>query len=175
MSINQPWHIKGNTYVRMHGCVTAFSSHFPSGNPTIGTSPPPLITVEVNRSICLVCDADGIIAPEINWLRESATLQSNAKDGYNITADSQNVRLSHFVVLDAKSSDSGMYQCTARNFINTTTEDFQISVVSPSECVACSRVHHTTLCVRTYVPYCTVLVLTYTILHGTNIHHTALY
>ena len=100
------------------------------------TSPPPLITAEVGRSICLVCDADGVNDPKVIWMRGAHTLQSQSGNRYNITADRENVRLSHFVVLHTASSDTGSYRCSAQNFINSTTKDFRISVVSRSgECL----------------------------------------
>lgn len=125
-----------------HGgdCGISFSSHvcvylFLSGKPMIVTSPPPLITAEVGRSICLVCDADGINDPEVIWMRGADTLQSHSGDRYNITADRENVRLSHFVVVDTVSSDAGSYQCRAQNFISNATKYFRVSVVSRSgEC-----------------------------------------
>ena len=112
----------------------------------IVTSPPSLVTAEVGRSICLVCDADGVNDPEVIWMRGADTLQSHSGDRYNITADRDNVRLSHFVVLDTASSDTGSYQCSAQNFISNATKDFQISVVSRSgECLRsvpeCQTIH----------------------------------
>ena len=141
--INQPWHVKGNLllcpavllpyhhlcmYVRAYVCT-----YVPlAGNPMIVTYPPPLIAVEANRAICLVCYANSVNDPEVNWLRGNMMLHSESENGYNITADRENVRLSHFVVLSTASADAGMYQCRAENFISSATEDFRISVISPS-------------------------------------------
>ncbi|XP_029473326.1 LOW QUALITY PROTEIN: hemicentin-1 [Rhinatrema bivittatum] len=97
--------------------------------PPVISSPPKEYIVVVDKSVTLVCEANGYPAPDINWY----------KDGQQITESMRRRILSTgalqiaFVQLD----DSGRYTCTAANVAGSSSATMDLTVHTPP------RISHT--------------------------------
>ena len=84
--------------------------------PTITNTAGPSITVKQNHSLKLYCHADGNPQPVITW-----TLLDN-----NQAMDGEDERLK---INSIQNSDSGVYLCTASNFLGNDSKNIVVDVL----------------------------------------------
>ncbi|XP_076872442.1 hemicentin-1 isoform X2 [Brachyhypopomus gauderio] len=84
-----------------------------------------VVTVLVNDPLRLECEASGLPAPSLTWLKEGSPV-STASNGVTVTADGR-----HLSFHSAQVSDTGRYTCVAVNAGGEQQRDYDLRVHVP--------------------------------------------
>ncbi|XP_065505206.1 hemicentin-1 isoform X3 [Caloenas nicobarica] len=92
----------------------------------VGSEMPTEVSVLLGESTQLVCDADGVPAPAVQWLKDGKTLASDDLQRIRVTPDGSTLN-----VASALSSDTGKYTCVATNPAGEEDRIFNLNVYVP--------------------------------------------
>ncbi|OPJ77524.1 hemicentin-1 isoform B [Patagioenas fasciata monilis] len=92
----------------------------------VGSEMPTEVSVLLGESIQLVCDADGVPTPVVQWLRDGKPLASDDLQRIRVTPDGSTLN-----VASALGSDTGKYTCVATNPAGEEDRIFNLNVYVP--------------------------------------------
>ncbi|XP_067156720.1 hemicentin-1 [Apteryx mantelli] len=91
-----------------------------------GSEMPSDVSVLLGESIQLVCDANGVPAPVMHWLKDGKTVASNELQRIRVTPDGSTLN-----IFRALTSDTGKYTCVATNPAGEEDRIFNLNVYVP--------------------------------------------
>ncbi|XP_064928861.1 hemicentin-1 isoform X2 [Columba livia] len=92
----------------------------------VGSEMPTEVSVLLGESIQLVCDADGVPTPVVQWLKDGKPLASDDLQRIRITPDGSTLNIA-----SALGSDTGKYTCVATNPAGEEDRIFNLNVYVP--------------------------------------------
>ncbi|XP_027560313.1 hemicentin-1 isoform X2 [Neopelma chrysocephalum] len=92
----------------------------------IGSEMPSEVSVLLGESIQLVCSAQGVPTPDLQWLKDGKTVVSDDLQRIRVTPDGSTLNISR-----ALSSDTGKYTCVATNPAGEEDRIFNLNVYVP--------------------------------------------
>ncbi|XP_029819877.1 hemicentin-1, partial [Manacus vitellinus] len=92
----------------------------------VGSEMPSEVSVLLGESIQLVCSAQGVPTPDLQWLKDGKTVASDDLQRIRVTPDGSTLNISR-----ALSSDTGKYTCVATNPAGEEDRIFNLNVYVP--------------------------------------------
>ncbi|KAM4896067.1 hemicentin-1 [Sylvia borin] len=91
-----------------------------------GSEMPSEVSVLLGESVQLLCNATGVPAPDVQWLKDGKTVASDDSQRIRVTPDGSTLNISR-----ALTSDTGKYTCVATNSAGEEDRIFNLNVYVP--------------------------------------------